>query len=58
MHPIPPYGVSIHEAIQSGDVARMRQVARDSEEWLKQADEVRAALAKLHDEIARAERRG
>jgi Domain of unknown function (DUF1843) len=56
--PVPPYGVAIHEAIRAGDVARMRQVAQQSEEWLKQADEVRAALGRLHQEIARAEHRG
>lgn len=58
MHPIPPYGVAIHEAIRSGDVARMRQVAQQSREWLAQADEVRAALGTLNAEIARAEKRG
>jgi hypothetical protein len=57
MTPVPPYGVAIHEAIRSGDVERMRQVAQQSEEWLKQADQVRAALASLHAEIARAGRR-
>jgi hypothetical protein len=55
---VQPYGVAIHEAIRTGDVARMRQVAQQSEDWLKQADEVRAALAKLHKEIAAAEARG
>ena len=55
--PVPPYGVSIHAAIRTGDVAQMRAVAQHSEAWLKQADEVRAALATLHAEIARAEQR-
>jgi Domain of unknown function (DUF1843) len=55
MHPIPPYGVAIQEAIASGDTARMRQVARESEEWLRQAEEVRGALEQLRGEIARAE---
>jgi len=51
--PTPVYGCAIQEAIRTGDVERMRQVARQSEEWLKQTDEVRAALGKLHAEIAR-----
>lgn len=55
--PVPPYGVAIHEAIRTGDVERMRQVAQQSEQWLKQADEVRAALGQLHAEIARAGKR-
>lgn len=44
---IPPYGVAIHEAIASGDRARMEQVANEAEEWLRQAEQVRAALAEL-----------
>lgn len=51
---VPPYGVAIHEAIASGDVARMKQVATDAEEYLRDAEEVRQVLPKLHDEIARA----
>jgi hypothetical protein len=53
MHPIPPYGVAIQEAIQSGDVSRMQQVAKDAEEYLRHADEVRAALGQLHEHIKR-----
>jgi hypothetical protein len=51
MHPIPPYGVAIQEAIASGDNARMQQAAQDAEKWLKQADEVRAALAQLREHM-------
>ena len=46
--PIPPYGVAIQDAISSGDQARMQQVARDSEEYLKNAEDVRAALPELY----------
>lgn len=53
MHPIPPYGVAIQEAMASGDTARMQQVARDAEEWLKNADEVREGLAKLREHLNR-----
>ncbi|MFL5381325.1 MAG: DUF1843 domain-containing protein [Longimicrobiaceae bacterium] len=53
MHPVPPYGVAIQEAIASGDTARMQQAAQQAEEWLKHADEVRAGLAKLREHIQR-----
>jgi len=51
MHPIPPYGVAIQEAIRSGDHGRMHQAAREAEEYLKNADEVRTALAELRRHI-------
>jgi hypothetical protein len=53
-HPVPPYGTAIHDAIASGDVNRMRQVASQAEEYLRHAEEVRAALGTLHDHIRRA----
>ena len=53
MHPIPPYVVAIQEAIQSGDMSRMQKVAKEAEEYLRHADEVRAALGQLHDHIKR-----
>lgn len=52
MHPVPPYGVAIQEAIASGDVERMRQVAQEAEAWLKQAEEIRPALEALRAELA------
>lgn len=53
MHPIPPYGTAIHEAIASGDVARMERVERETEEWLRRAEAVRQALEELRAERAR-----
>lgn len=51
--PIPPYGVAIQEAINSGDQSRMEQVARDAEEYLKNAEDVRAALPDLYKLLGR-----
>jgi len=48
MHPVPPYGTAIQEAIRSGDRARMQEVAQQAEKHLK---EVREALDKLHQEL-------
>jgi hypothetical protein len=44
---LPPYGVAIRAAIASGDSGQMTAVAQQAEDWLKQADDVRAALAEL-----------
>lgn len=49
-HIQPLYGVVIHDAIESGDANRMRAVAQQAEDFLKQADEVRTA----HSELLRA----
>lgn len=43
----PLYGVAIRDAIDSGDAGRMGAIAQQAEEWLAQADDVRAALAEL-----------
>jgi Domain of unknown function (DUF1843) len=51
----PLYGVVIHEAICSGDIHRMKQVAQEAETYLKQAGNVPAALQALKVEIAKAE---
>ena len=53
---VPLYGVAIHEAVCSGDLARMREVARQAEEHLRQAGNVSAALEALKLEIAKLER--
>jgi dihydrodipicolinate synthase/N-acetylneuraminate lyase len=52
-HPIPPYGVAIHDAIASGDVGQMQQVASDAESYLKEFGEIGDGLKKLRAEIAR-----
>jgi hypothetical protein len=54
MHDAKPYGTAIHEAIASRDVNRMREVARQAEEYLRDADEVRAALGELHKHLHKA----
>lgn len=53
---IPLYGVAIQEAVASGDLARMREVARQAEEHLRQAGNVSAALEALKLEIAKVEK--
>lgn len=52
-HPIPPYGVAIHDAIASGDVSKMQQVAGDAESYLKEYGEIGDGLKKLQAEIER-----
>jgi hypothetical protein len=53
--PIPLYGVVIHDAICSGDINKMKQVAQQAETYLQQAGDVPAALQALKIEIAKAE---
>lgn len=48
MHPIPPYGTAIQEAIRSGDRTRMQEVAQQAEKHLK---EVREALDQLRQHL-------
>ncbi|MGD0300693.1 MAG: DUF1843 domain-containing protein [Bryobacteraceae bacterium] len=47
------YGPPIQEAIAKGDLPRMKQLAAEAEEHLKQAGNVRAALEYLKIEIAK-----
>jgi len=51
------YGVGIHEAIASGDLHRMKQLAAEAEKYLKEHGDVRAALEALKVEIAKAEKK-
>jgi hypothetical protein len=44
----------MQEAIATGDLARMKQVAAEAEQHLKQVGDVRAALEYLKIEIAKA----
>lgn len=53
-----PYGTAIHEAAVSGDLQRMRAMAQQAEEWLRETGDVAAALESLKLEIAKLERRG
>jgi hypothetical protein len=52
---IPPYGVAIREALAKGDLDEMRRVAAETEEHLKEAGNVPAALELIKAEIAKAE---
>jgi len=52
-HPIPPYGVAIHDAIASGDVGQMQKTAADAETYLKEYGEIGDGLKKLNAEIDR-----
>ncbi|KVO07885.1 hypothetical protein WJ69_01045 [Burkholderia ubonensis] len=49
------YGVSIHQATASGDLAHMKTVAAAANHQLQSRDEITAALAALKAEIARLE---
>jgi phage shock protein A len=51
------YGPPIQDAIAAGDLARMKQLAAEAEEHLKQVGNVRAALEYLKLEIAKLSRK-
>jgi Domain of unknown function (DUF1843) len=55
--PQPPYGVAIHRAIAQGDLARMKQVAKDAEAYLREVGDLPSALTLLKIEIAKAEKK-
>jgi hypothetical protein len=55
--PVPPYGTAIQEAVASGDLAEMKQLARQAEQFLAQYGDVRAALEVLKIEIHKLERK-
>lgn len=55
MHTVKPYGTAIHEAIASGDQTRMRQAVQAAEDYLRDAEEVRAALAELRQHLQKSE---
>ena len=48
-----PYGPPIQEAIAKSDLAKMKQLAADTEKYLQQVGDVRAALEYLKIEIAK-----
>lgn len=52
-HPVPPYGVAIQDAIASGEIDKMRQVAHDAELYLQEFGEIGEGLRKLRSEIER-----
>ena len=51
--PQPLYGVTIHQAIASGDLARMKEVLRQAEQHLAEYGDVQTAVELLKLEIAR-----
>jgi uncharacterized protein DUF1843 len=56
--PVPPYGEAIQQAVATGDLARMKAVARDAEQFIAQWGNVPAALEALKLEIAKLEAKG
>jgi hypothetical protein len=54
---LPPYGVAIHEAVASGDLARMKAAAQLAEAYLQEWGNVPAALEGLKIEISRLEKK-
>lgn len=55
MAPVPPYGVTMRDAVASGDLARMKEAAAEAEEHLREYGDVAAALEVLKFEIAKLE---
>jgi hypothetical protein len=56
--PVTPYGTAIHQAVASGDLAQMKAVEKQAEEYLKEWGDLRTALELLKVEIAKRERKG
>lgn len=54
---VPPYGTAIQQAIASGDLVKMREIAAHTEKWLEGQKGLETALHALRDEIARLEKR-
>jgi len=54
---IPLYGVTICEAVASGDLARMKEVARQAEEHIREHGNVPAALESLKLEISKLQKK-
>jgi phage shock protein A len=54
---VPLYGVTICEAVASGDLARMKEVARQAEEHVREYGNVPAALESLKLEISKLQKK-
>jgi hypothetical protein len=52
------YGVGIHAAIASGDLAKMKELRTEAEKHLAEHGNIAAALEVLKAEIAKAEAKG
>lgn len=56
--PIPPYGVAIQAAVATGDLRRMKALARETERYVTKFGDVATALIALNLEIAKLEAKG
>jgi signal transduction protein with GAF and PtsI domain len=56
-HFIPLYGVTICEAVASGDLSRMKEVARQAEDHVAEWGNVPAALEALKLEISKLQKK-
>jgi len=54
---VPPYGVVIQEAMASGDLAKMKDAARQAEEYVREWGNVPAALEALKLAISKLEKK-
>lgn len=57
MAAMPLYGVAIHDAAASGDLAKMKAVAEQAKQHLQEHGNVAVALETLRLEIAKLEKR-
>jgi hypothetical protein len=55
--PVILYGVPIHQAIASGNLTKMKRLAKQAEAHLQKHGDLRAALELLRVEIAKAEKK-
>jgi hypothetical protein len=55
--PIPLYGVTIYDAVASGDLAKMKEVARQAEDHVHEWGNVPAALEALKLEISKVQKK-
>jgi hypothetical protein len=54
-HPVPPYGTAIQQAIVKGDLGEMKQMVKQSEQFLAENGDIRSALEVLKIEIHKLE---
>ena len=54
---VPPYGVVIQEAVASGDLAKMKDAAKQAEDYLREWGNVPASLEALKLEISKREKK-
>jgi len=54
---VPPYGVVIQEAVASGDLAKMKDAAKQAEAYLQEWGNVPASLEALKLEISKREKK-